>query len=251
MDSIYDIDASGTDDSASAFYAQDLLPPKDFSEADLIAHLQTHDWDLYSKYILQDCLQNLDLGSDGILSKAHGERHHQGDANHEESDIYHVGIDGCPLRLHRGDSEDGPVATWEALKSTNSDDSRKQAVGRIVTMREPTPIIFAALHLTMNEYFDMDSIYRLLIHDYHPSSALTKGFLNRDHRRQRSIVFVFKYHTIVGEGHAPLRWQAIDIDLESADNHSSLTTCSCIVALSLAGRPPIQFDDAISEMVRW
>jgi hypothetical protein len=220
-DSIYTGDGSSDSDDDESFFAQDTLPPQDFSESDLIEHLKTHQWDIYSKYILQDLLQNINLLSVGIFVK---DRHHQTDANHQHADIYHVGTDGAPVRLSRGDSDEGPLASWEALKSINSNASRKQAVGRIIIVREPASSLFAALHLTMNAHFDMDSIYRILIDDHTPSKAMIKGYLKKDQRRQRSIVFVFKYHTIVGEGRAPLHWQSHDDDLESAEDHIPLTT---------------------------
>ncbi|EXJ54439.1 hypothetical protein A1O7_09778 [Cladophialophora yegresii CBS 114405] len=233
-DSIYTGDGSSDSDDDESFFAQETLPPQDFSESDLIEHLKIHSWDIYSKYILQDLLRNIDLLSVGIFVK---DRHHQTDANHQHADIYHVGTDGAPVRLSRGDSDEGPLASWEALKSINSNASRKQAVGRIIIVREPASSLFAALHLTMNEYFDMDSIYRILIDDHTPSKAITKGYLKKDPRRQRSIVFVFKYHTIVGEGRAPLHWQSHDDDLDSSEDHIPLTTCSSVVGLSLAGNP--------------
>ncbi|OCT48370.1 Mg2+ transporter protein CorA-like/Zinc transport protein ZntB [Cladophialophora carrionii] len=233
-DSIYTGDGSSDSDDDESFFAQETLPPQDFSESDLIEHLQTHTWDKYSQYILQDLLQNIDLLSVGIFVK---DRHHQTDANHQHADIYHVGTDGAPVRLSRGDSDEGPLASWEALKSINSNASRRQAVGRIIIVREPASSLFAALHLTMNEYFDMDSIYKILIDDHTPSKAITNGYLEKDQRRQRSIVFVFKYHTIVGEGRAPLNWQNHDDDLDPSEDHIPLTTCSSVVGLSLAGNP--------------
>ena len=217
-DSIYTSSDSEDDES---FFAQETLPPRDFSETDLIEHLTTHPWDVYSKYILQDLLRNIDLLSVGIFVK---DRHQQTDANHQHADVYHIGQDGAPVRLARGDSDEGPLASWEALKSINSVASRKQAVGRIVIAREPASSLFAAIHLTMNEHFDMDSIYRILIDDHTPSKAMVKGYLKKDQRRQRSIVFVFKYHTIVGEGRAPLHWQSHEDNLDAVEDHLPLTT---------------------------
>lgn len=46
----------------------------------------------------------------------------------------------------------------------NSDPSSQQPiVGRITIVREPSPIIFGALHLTMNEHFDMDELFECLV----------------------------------------------------------------------------------------
>lgn len=233
-DSIFTGDGSSDSEDDESFFAQETLPSRDFSEADLIEHLKTHPWDIYGKYILQDLLRNMSLLANGIFLK---DRHHQTDANHQHADIYHVSTDGAPLRFRRGDSDEGPLATWEALKSTNCDQTKKPAVGRIIVVREPPSSLFAALHLTMEEHFDMDSIYRMLIDDHTPTKAITKGYLKHDPRRQRSIIFVFKYHTIIGEGRSPLTWQNHDdVDAPSED-HVPLSTCSSVVALSLAGRP--------------
>lgn len=230
-DSIWSADNSSDSDDDESYFAQDTLPSKEFTEDDLIWHLRTHDWDRYSLFILQDLLRNTNQFGNGIFNKDRQE--HQVDASHEHADIYHVGMDGAPLRYSRGGTNDGPLATWEALRSINVDKSRKQAVGRIITMREPPPSLMAGLHLTMNEYFDMDSIYRLLINDDTPTKMITKGYLKKDHRRQRSIVFVFKYHTIVGDGRAPLPWQSHDDALaEPKEGHIPLSTCSAVVALS-------------------
>ncbi|KAK5228883.1 hypothetical protein LTR47_008298 [Exophiala xenobiotica] len=233
-DSIFSGDASSDSEDDESFFAQEALPARDYSELDLIEHLKTHEWDVYNKYILQDLLRNLSLLENGIFLK---DRHHQTDANHQHADIYHVSKDGAPLRSTRGDSEEGPLAVWEALKSTNSAEGRNQAVGRIIVVREPSSSLFAALHLTMAEYFDMDNIYRMLIDDHTPTKAITKGYLEKDHRRQRSIVFVFKYHTLIGEGRAPLPWQNHDNIEDPPEGHIPLSTCSSVVALSLAGRP--------------
>lgn len=232
-----DVDGGSDTTDDEEVFAGSPLPTREFSEDDLIAHLRTHEWDRYSKLILQDLLcNNLDSLSNGVFVKAQEETHCQIDANHEHTDIYEVGTDGCPIRVCTSDPEDCVLATWEALKSTNNDSSRKQAVGRIVVMREPKPSLFAALHLTMNEYFDMDSIYRILIDASTPSIGILHGVRHWDHRRRRSFVFVFKYHTITGSGSNPLPWQQHDPELIYADE-GSLTTCSSVVALSSAAPP--------------
>lgn len=52
------------------------------------------------------------------------------------------------------------------LQNINSDpESQLRAVGRITIVREPSPIILGALHLTMNQDFDMDEVFELLAHE--------------------------------------------------------------------------------------
>lgn len=45
----------------------------------------------------------------------------------------------------------------------NADPARqKQAVGRITIVREPSPLLYAALHYTIKDHFDMDRIFEML-----------------------------------------------------------------------------------------
>jgi hypothetical protein len=230
--SIFTGDDSSDSDDDESFFAQDLLPKSTFSEGDLIEHLRKHEFDQYSKYILRELLTDIGSLADGVFrSRGHRE------ANHSEADIYHVGTDGAPVRSSHGNSDDGPLATWEALRSTNADISRRQSVGKIIVVREPASSIFAALHLTMNDHFDMDSIYRMLIDDHTPSKAFTKGYSKKDTRQQKSVVFLFKYHTIVGHRREPASYQSHDDDLTLTDDHIPLTTCSSVIGLSLSGKP--------------
>lgn len=93
-------------------------------------------------------------------------------------------------------------------------------IARIV--REPTPILFAALHYTMNQHFDMDEMFELLIGlqtkvSNKPRSqqsgvqppkhililrlqALPHRPFSPDPKHQRTFVFALQYYTIVGEG---------------------------------------------------
>jgi len=234
--SLYTGDESSDSDDDESFFAQEVLPVQQFSEEDLRRHLKDHQWNRHSTLILQDLLKDPRvLDQNRLLERLR--RRQENDANHHHADIYQVGTDGAPLRHSRGDSDEGLLATWEALRQTNVDRERKQAVGRIIVLREPPPVLFAALHLTMNKHFDMDSIYRMMIDDETSTKAYIKGCISDDHRHQRSLVFCFKYHTIVGEGRAPLPWQNHDNRVESREDHISIATCSSIVALSLSGGP--------------
>jgi Mg2+ and Co2+ transporter CorA len=89
----------------------------------------------------------------------------------------------------------------------------------------------------MNKHFDMDSIFSLLIDDTISTRAYVKGHSMHDPRRQRSLIFAFHYHTLVGKGRSPLHFQNHDPDVNEKDDHIPLSTCSSIVALSLAGGP--------------
>lgn len=125
----------------------------------------------------------------------------------------------------------------ESINSTNADPKKSRlAAGRITIIREPSPLLFGAIHLTMDPHFDMDEIFRLLS-DESPTRAYMKGCFVSEPRQQRSFVFAFKYHTIVGSERAPMPWQSSDTDLQNTKTHIPISSCSSIVALSLSGKP--------------
>ncbi len=58
-------------------------------------------------------------------------------------------------------------------------------------------------------------------------------------QRRRTFFFVFKYYTAVGEGLAPAPWQQFDQrspDKKTQD-HTDISECSSVLALSLEGPP--------------
>ena len=234
--SIYSAEDTSDSEDGETFFAQNPLPTESFNEDKLRDHIRNHKWNDLSKLILGDLRRSGKLHRrDSIFQPEAIEGTH--DADHTLGDIYEVGDDGAPLNRSRGDSNNADADAWEVLRSTNIDKSRRQAVGRIVIMREPTPLAFAALHLAMNKHFDMDSLFEILIDDSTCTKAYVDGHSMKDSRRQRSLVFSFKYHTLVGKDRAPLHFQNHDPDVEDTDDHIPLSTCSSIAALSLSGPP--------------
>jgi hypothetical protein len=237
--SLYSQDDSSDSDDDESFYASEHLPHEVYSEDDLRQHIRNYQWGQHARLIFGPLQRSNKLSSaDGLFAC---DPANLNDANHTTADVYEVGEDGAPLKRSRADVSNGDKATWEALCNVNADPSRRQAVGRIVLLREPTSLLYGALHLTMNSHFDMDSIYRMLIDDQQRTRAYTKGHQDTDNRRQRSIVFCFKYHTIVGEGREPLLWQNHDDDTSTKEGNIPISTCSSVVALSLAGPPEKTF----------
>lgn len=51
----------------------------------------------------------------------------------------------------------------EILKDLNVNPEARTASGRITIVREPSPLILSALHLTMNQNFNMDEIFGHLV----------------------------------------------------------------------------------------
>lgn len=232
-DSVYTGDSEDSDDNES-FFAQLPLPKQLYTQADLIQHLKDYKFDQYSNLLLCDLIRSPGwLAQDRLFESDKPEDTNSTSDHH--SDIFDVGGDGAPLRVIKAGAEQGSSTIWEALRSVNADASRRQAVGRITIMREPTSLLMGALHLVMKDHFDMDSLYRMLIDDDTITRAYTRGFLSTDHRQQRSIVFCFKYHTLIDVGRRPLRWQNHDDDLEETKDNIPISTCSSVVALSLSG----------------
>ncbi|KAH6605991.1 gtpase-activator for ras-like gtpase containing [Trichoderma cornu-damae] len=161
---------------------------------------------------------------------------------------------------------DAPML-WEAIKDVNPSG---KAVGRITIVQEPTPLMLAALHLTMSPHFDMTELLHHLLSD-NPNRGRTHAFMHRayeqspsspaypsspmlppredsngiappvsfSHLRQRSFFFVFKYYTLVGQGLDPAPWQLYEKrpSDKRLDDHIDIAECGSVLALSLGGQP--------------
>jgi hypothetical protein len=233
-------DDSSDSDEGESFFANEPLPCEELDEDGLRSHLENHDFDPYSQFILQKVLDSERYAHKGdLFGRDAGHEEEDQDAQHHDADVYEVDKDGSPrpkIREESTDSDDHSQL-WEVLRHTNADPAATQkAVGRIVVMREPTALLCAALHYTMSPHFDMDSIFQMLIDDQMSTRAYINGHLSKDHRHQRSIVFMFKYHTLVGEGRTPLPWQNHDDEIKRTADHIPISTCSAVVGLSFAGR---------------
>ena len=243
LTSLYSAEDSSDSEDGESYYANEPLPEEEFNEEQLRDHIRSHQWNQHEKLIFGPIIRSDKLYSPASLF---AEEEHTADAEHTTADVYEVSEDGSPLQRSRSDvahGHGGDYAAWDTLRATNNTTERKQAVGRIIVLREPSALLYGALHLTMNTHFDMSSIYRMLISDQQRTKAYVAGSSLEDPRHQRSLVFCFKYHTLVGENREPLEWQNHDDDIaESAkDGHIPISTCSSVVALSLAGPPARKF----------
>lgn len=149
---------------------------------------------------------------------------------------------------------DAPMV-WESIREVNSDG---KSVGRITIVQEPTPLILAALHLTMAPHFDMSEIIHHFLSDtpnrgrthaclhrafekdpYSLSAPIPEAAISFANLRQRSFFFAFKYYTVVGDDLEPAPWQRFDkreSDKRGGD-HVDIAECGSILALSLEGEP--------------
>lgn len=229
--SLFTGEESSESEDDESFFVQDTLDPESFNHFELKNHVRNHAWEPCGQLMLDDILGE-GLKDARIVPKEIDTLRENGTYHH--TNVYEVGSDGSALS-YKPETQDLSQAIWQSLSNTNTDANRhRKAVGRIVIVREPASLLWGAVHLTMNKHFHMDQLFRLLIDDT-PSKAYMKGCLKNDPRQQRSFVFSFKYHCIVGDSCQPKRWQKSDHNLESSREHIPITTCSSIVALSLSG----------------
>ena len=232
--SLFTGEESSESEDDEYFFVQDTLPPESFAEEELKRHMRTYNFEPHGQSILQEILDPRNLDNAKLVPvETDSLREH---ATYHHANLYEVSTDGSAL-AHNTETRDLSKAIWQSLSNTNADATRqRKAVGRIIMVREPSPLLFGAVHLTMNKHFDMDQLFRLLT-DKTETKAYMKGCLKSDPRQQRSFVFSFKYHCIVGESCKPKVWQKADDDLTSSRAHIPISTCSSIVALSLSGKP--------------
>ena len=230
--SVYSGDDSSDSDGNESFCVQNGLPAESFTEEDLRHYLKNYDWEPSGQLVLGDLIEDKRLLPAGLFQ----DETEVDKTNAAHTTIYDVGPDGAARAYTQADSKDVPEALWRSLSNVNTDSPRRPAVGRIAILREPSSLLLGAAHLTMNKHFDMDEIFRLLT-DETPAKAYMKGCLKPEPRQQRSFVFSFKYHCIVGKEREPMPWQKSDNDLRSTIDHIPISTCSSVVALSFTGNP--------------
>ncbi|KAL8714994.1 MAG: hypothetical protein Q9225_006447, partial [Loekoesia sp. 1 TL-2023] len=228
---------SDTDDNESMF-VQEPLPKEQYDEVGLKKHIREYKWTSFGKKIVGAVLDNKQL-----LERTHMFPITQGpvdDRSHlSHYSIFDVSNDGAPLEIHRADDKPASRAQtiWNNIKAINADDSRsRKAVGRITIVREPSPLLFAALHYTMNPHFDMDEIFQMLVED--KTTAFAHRPFSTDDTQQRSFVFTLDYFTIIGDQCEPATWQrSSEKEGMDAETHIPVSRCSSVVALSLSGPP--------------
>lgn len=234
--SIFTGEESSDSEDDESLFVQDTLPSESFSEDDLRHHLKHHAWDEHAKRVLEPVLQDKDLWTAPKLFQDDGVGQTGNAAESTYATVYEVGADGAAL-LHRAESKELSQSIWQSINSTNADQSKRRlATGKITIVREPSALLFGAIHLTMDPHFDMDEIFRLLS-DESPTRAYMKGCFDSEPTQQRSFLFCFKYYTIVGVEREPMPWQSSDKDLRNTKTHIPVSSCSSIVALSLSGKP--------------
>lgn len=159
-------DEDSDDESDESLYVQAPLPPRSFNFEDLREHLKSYAFDEHTNKILSSIVS--DKGRLQNPSIFPGPRD-KVDRRTEFSQfqIFDVGADGAPLEVLPPQHKEvmgKEMGVWHAIKDLNSDEAKeRKAVGRITIAREPSPVMFAALHHTYNSSFHMDRIFKHLV----------------------------------------------------------------------------------------
>ena len=223
------------DDENSSIFVQTPLQREEYDLEGFRDYLQSYQWPETSMEVLDGVPDDKSiLTSPSIFPTQSGEVADRSHLCHYS--IFDVGTDGAPLpvRPKGGDDCSRAMAIWNRLKSVNADPNRERAaVGRITIVREPSPLLFAALHYTMSKHFDVDEMFKFLVDD-NPGLAHPHRAFDEDHRHARSFVITFEYFTIIGQDCQPMSWQMADKKSHSV-TQIPISRCSSVIGLSLEG----------------
>lgn len=228
------------DDEDESFFVQDVLPAQSFDHEHLREHLKKHDWNEHGRQILSSLFKERGrLKEPNLFPTRPGPADDRSHYSHFQ--VYDVGTTGVAELVESSGPENTMSRAseiWYQLKDigANAQNSKvDKPVGRITIAREPSPILFGALHLTMNNAFDMDELFRNLVTTDACSAHMERAFED-DPRHQKTFFFNFEYYTLIGEDCQPMEWQLADRRLKPG--HTPLTRCGAVVALSLYDDKP-------------
>ncbi|KAJ4421322.1 hypothetical protein N0V82_003833 [Gnomoniopsis sp. IMI 355080] len=237
-------EGSDDEEDGEEYYVQTPLEKQQYDHDGLRAHLRSFKFSSASRVLLRGVLDDpAFLSKPTLFPTQKGPVADRSHLSHHQ--VFEVGTDGAPLPVELRESERPPynaLVIWNTIKDVNAtnveDSTKRNAVGRISIIQEPSPILFGAIHYTMHRYFDVDELYRHLLSPEGSSASLDRAF-HADERHQRSFVFNLEYMTLIGEDCQPLPWQLSDSQKERRSDHIAITRCSSVVALWLGG-PPIK-----------
>jgi hypothetical protein len=224
------------------FDQQHTLEPESFSEEDLRVHLETYDWTESSQILLGTILGRSFTRRIRLLENDPDKGF---SGTHSYLQVDSVGLDGVPHSILPQAVMGDLASAWRVFSSTNDSTTRHHTVGKLALVCEPTPLVLAMIHMTHYAHFDMDTIYADLVNKMIPTTAAMDGCFDLDPRRQRSFVFTLKYHTIIGEGCKPMKWQTAETNHYSGGSvpggvhggYIPVSACSSVFALALSGSP--------------
>lgn len=242
VDAIFADTSTLSDDSDNEeddFYVQSELPSRSFDHEHLRDHLKNHSWTAHGREILSTIL------ADPVKLSKQPHLFHMGSgptddrSHYSHFQVYNVGPNGVP-KLVEATSPDNDMSNatqiWASLRDICKEKDEVVA-GRITIAREPSPILFGALHLTLHDAFDMDELFEHLVETEASSAHMFRSF-DEDPKHRRSFFFNFEYYTIIGDECKPMQWQLADKGSNGTNHHVPLARCSAVVALVLYDENP-------------
>jgi hypothetical protein len=228
-----------SDEEDEAYFVQAELPSKSFDHEHLRDHLKRHDWKEHGREILAAVITDparlskqphlFHIGTGPANDRSH----------YSHFQVYDVGPDGAAELIEASESQNNmskATEIWHSIRNIGQGKS-KNPVGRITVAREPAPILFGALHLTMHDTFDMDELFKHLVQTDASSAHMLRAF-SEDERHQKTFFFSFEYYTIIGDDCKPMDWQRADDGKGADDIHIPLSRCGSVVALALFDDKP-------------
>ncbi|PVI02164.1 hypothetical protein DM02DRAFT_312872 [Periconia macrospinosa] len=229
--------SSDSEEEDDSYFVQGQLPAKSFDHEHLREHLKKHDWKEHGRAILAPIITD-----PGKLSKQ-PHLFHMGPGPAEDRShyshfqVYDVNLEGhTQLVETSGTNMSKATEIWHSLRHIGQN-TEKQPVGRITIAREPAPILFGALHLTLHDTFDMDELFAHLVKTDASSAHMNRAFYE-DPKHQRTFFFNFEYYTVLGDDCTPMEWQRSDKGKGPNDTHLPLSRCGAVVALALFDDKP-------------
>lgn len=231
-------DLTSEHDDNEELYVQAPLETHDYDHEGLRDHLRSHKWTSDGRTILEGIVNNpTRMQAPTLFPIYPGPVEDLSHFSHHQ--VFDIGSDGAPLPVELPENEQGPsnaMTIWNTIRTLNPPTKERKAVGRIAIVREPSPMLFGAIHYTMNNSFYMDELFQHLTESGASCADFHRAF-DEDERMQRSFVFNFEYFTIVGEEREPMEWQMAANQRERNSHHIAITRCSSVIALSLGGEP--------------
>jgi hypothetical protein len=224
-------------DDEDEYFVQAELPSRSFDHEHLRRHLTEHKWTSHGREILASIITDPAkiFKQPYLLHLDPGPAHDR--AHYSHFQVYNVGRDGLPELVEVSGTDDTKVTEiWHSIRDIGMSMDRP-VVGRITVAREPSPILFGALHLTLQDAFDVDELFAHLVRTEASSAHMYRSF-DEDRRHQRTFFFNFEYYTIIGDECKPMDWQRADKSSSKHDSHIPLSRCGAIVALALYDKKP-------------
>jgi len=224
-------------DDEEEYFVQGELPSRSFDHEQFRRHLTEHNWTSHGREILAPIVTDPAklFKQPNLFHLDPGPSHDR--AHYAHFQVYNVGTDGLPKLVEVSGADKTKAAEiWHAIKDLGQSKDRP-TVGRITVAREPSPILFGALHLTLQDAFDVDELFAHLVGTEASSAHMYRSF-NEDRRHQQTFFFQFEYYTIIGDECKPMDWQRADKTFSKQGSHIPLSRCGAIVALALYDDKP-------------